>query len=479
MTDQAELSLFEPQDAQNKRLALHDLSLNLSSPPARSLTPTTHSGLSEQARNVAERRRRRKAHRKIARLREKIGSSRLRLKEKRNELREGRTRASDLDAQFIRVIRQSWQEGQIVDQGSLSGLYQEVQAARDILGPLEDDYNQEEDELDEAEFELNDQEEQVYSLYPGDMSSAGSDGEDERSVPSSFVFLDSTRNDVAESAQPGKSALDEYKSRLGDVNIISERLEDLRLEREQYLEEERLRDRIDLELYPPNRVFLDAYDDHHAELKQKLDHAITDARRLRQKALEEGAVVDELLSPATPIFNRYRALPSRDDEAPALFTEHQSDGVVPNLLNDFASTRARINRWILDTLKNSPVERANHKAILMAINDQCLDDEVWARLVFKYWRRDRAAVSQLDDPPHGDVTCLTDLERKDLNFRTSQVQRYYSEKTPSGDRQLYVDGNPLLTSKAGPFGDVDVTSLPGRQLSESDLYSPFIESRSV
>jgi len=477
MTDQAEFPLVVPQDGQHKRQALRELSLNLSSPPAGSLTAASHSDVLGQTRNLIVRRRLSKAQRKIAELRSKLMRNRLKLREKRKELREERTRASDLDAQFIKAIRQFWEQGQEVDKQSLSGLYQEVQAARDITGPLEDDYDQEEDENNAAEFQLNDEEKRFYRLYPANASTGGINHDDEWSTPSSFSSLNSLQGDDADNFEPINLVLDEYKSRVGDANIVKERLENLHFERVQYLEEERFRSQVDVGLYPSNKTFLDDFDDNYAEIKQELDQILMDVQRLRQKALEEGAVVDKLSSPATPRFLLDREPRSRYDEAPALFPEHQSDGVVPDLLNNFAGTRARINRWILDTLNNSPVERAHHKAILRAFSDKSLDSEAWARLVFKYWRRDRAATDQLEDPASQDASGFVDPGRR--KCLSPLMQRCYAEQTPSDDRQLYVDGNPLLTLQADGFSDLETDTLPYAPLSESDLYSPFVESRSV
>ena len=485
MSNQAGLDLLESQEEQPKAIAVRELPLDFSSPPARSLTATTRSEVSEQPRTVKGARRLRIAQRRVAELREKVVSNRLRLKEKRNELREERTRASDLDARFIRAIRQSWEHDQTVDKESLVGLYQEVQAARDLLGPMEDDYNQEEDSNDAAEFQLNDQEKRFYRLYHAIVSSGGASTEDGRSVSSSLSSLNSLNGGLAPNRKAREPGLEEYESRVGDANIVKERLENLRREREQYLEEGRLRDRVNLDLYPPNRAFLEEYDQNYTELKEELDYIIADARRLRHNGFEQGVPVAELPSPAVPSLHPDTSSKLEDqhrsvyNDSPALFTEHQSDGVVPDLRVDFAGTMARINRWILDTLNNSPVERAHHKAILMALSDQDLDNEAWARLVFKYWRRDQAAVSQLGNSPLNEGTYGANIERQDLTPWSPQSQRFYTEGTSSEDRQLYAGGNPLLASKVDAYIDVDTVSRPDTQPSESDLYTSFLKSQSV
>lgn len=484
MSDQVGLDLLESQD-EHKSLALRELSLSLSSPPARSLTEASHSEVPAQPRNGTGSRRLRNAQRRIAELRQKVVSNRLQLKEKRHELREERTRASDLDAQFIRAVRQLWEHDQTVDKESLAGLYQEVQAARDLIGPMEDDYNQEEDANDAAEFDLNDQEKRFYSLYAANVSAgSASPHDDGGSVLSSFSSFVSLDDGFAAYRAPRKPALEEYESRVGDANIINERLQDLRLEREQYLEEERLRDRVDLHLYPPNKAFLDRFDENYTELEKELRDVITDVQRLRQKAFEEGVLNVEPSSPAMPRFNpdanlnQDRQHRSTYNGSTALFTKYQSDGVIPNLRIDFASTRARINRWILDTLNNSPVERAHHRAILMALSDHYLDNEAWARLVFEYWRRDQAAVDYLHDSSLNDDIYAANVECQAAGS-VGPATKYQAENTPSEDGQLYVGGNPLLRSKADACVDGDIVSLPDTQLTESDLYSPFVKSQSI
>lgn len=406
-------------------------------------------------------------------------SNRLRLKEKRTQLREERMRASDLDAQLVGAIRRVWEQDQAVDKDSLSVLYEQVQAARDELGPLEDDYNQEEDENNVAEFQLIHEEKQFYRLMPADTSTDDMDNADHSSLPSSFSSLDSFKGDAADSPETRKLALEEYVSRVGDANIVMERLENLRLERVEYLEEQRTRSRMDVELYPPNKVFLDDFDYTYAHTKQELDQVLVDLERLRQKALQEGATADQLVSPSVPRFVWEREPQPKYDQAPALFPEHQSDSVVPDLVNNFAGTRARINRWILDTLNSSPVERAHHKAILRALSDRSLNSETWARSVFAYWRRDKAATDHLEDLEGQDPSGFVHFEEEPLGSPPHPIRRYYTEQAPIDDRQLYDDGNPLLTSEADNISNLDNSTLPYAPLSESDLYSPFLESRSV
>jgi len=311
-------------------------------------------------------------------LREQVVSNRLRLREKRCELREERTHANDLDAQFIKAIRELWEHDQTVNKEALAGLYQEVQAARDLLGPMEDDYNQEEDANDAAEFDLNNQEKRFYSLYPASVSASHASPDDRGSVSSSFSSLISFNDGLAATLEPRKPALEEYVSCVGDANIIKERLEDLRLEREQYLEEKRLRDQVDLDLSAPDKAFLDEYNKNNMELEQELNHILTDVQLLRQKAFDEGALVPELSLSAVSCLNADASLNWGHQHQPMYtdsstpFTEHQSDEVVSNLDNDFASTRAQINQWILNTVNNSSVKCEHHKAILTALS---LDNE--------------------------------------------------------------------------------------------------------
>ena len=90
----------------------------------------------------------------FVRIQEGITRLRLTVQEHRTALRRYRENVSDRDRVFWDELRKSWAEGLTFDDPKLVELYESSQAARDKVGPAEDDYEKMELKLGSEEYSL-------------------------------------------------------------------------------------------------------------------------------------------------------------------------------------------------------------------------------------------------------------------------------------------------------------------------------------
>ncbi|KAI4214756.1 MAG: hypothetical protein LQ351_002832 [Letrouitia transgressa] len=331
----------------------------------------------------------------ISDLRSQVTRARLRLRELRVELRQQHSTVRELEARFIKILQRHWGHGEDLDQAACKTLYNQISAALDELGPLEEKYEEKEDDLDTLDFELEAKETRFYERFE------------------EIQFTEAYRSDISSSSHGSPASLtrephpsylvDEsspayrYLSRFGDAKIVRERLFELDNEKDQYSELERDRENLGVPVYPPNVEFIMKYDQVRSEYVHELEKIEKDLHTLELEAGLDYSMFDERILPLTITD------PSTRDSSPTLrsLKSDQLLAVLPkpvnilrrkseNDLDDSQSSRDRINEWILDRLKSSLIEKAVYKANL---NDRKLDDSKWWKLVCEYWSKDVAAFS--------------------------------------------------------------------------------------
>ncbi|MCJ1223498.1 hypothetical protein MMC12_000140 [Toensbergia leucococca] len=325
------------------------------------------------------------ARNEIKELRGRVTRSRLGLREHREEFRLQQATVRDLEARFWKGLQQHWENDVQLDRTVFGKLYEEIQAALDILGPAEEEYNEKEDDLDVLEYKLEIQEERFYDHL------ADIDPDDDSAVTLARTPPEShparPPSTISDDAVGETSSMQQYLSRVGDANLIKERLLELRYEKLSYLDLEHERIALDLPLYQPNVEFLATFDETHSKYLEDLHRIEEDLSRLRVEAglIDGGGGVLPLLTDASPKTPSLE-LTSQYVEPP----RRRSDGDLLGIPVDASSARERINQWILDRLSNSQIEQARHKAIL---NDSTLDEDTWKARVGEYWQKDRAGSS--------------------------------------------------------------------------------------
>jgi NAD-specific glutamate dehydrogenase len=162
---------------------------------------------------------------------------------------------------------------------SLLGLCEEMQTLRDELLPKEYDYDLIEDQLITEEFELQETGEKMLSILDGVPHSLVGDSELGSPLEEEISQIERTASRGSAIQRP---EVVEYLSRLGDRDIVLERLSELRHERATLVEEEKSRARFGMALHEEAQTFLDTFDVRHDSLKKELAAVDADLARLSQ-----------------------------------------------------------------------------------------------------------------------------------------------------------------------------------------------------
>lgn len=328
------------------------------------------------------------AKKQVENLRGQVTRSRLELRELRVELKQRQFKIRQTQAQFWRGLQNQWNDSRTFDQTTMQQLYDDIQRDLDELGPEEANYDEKEDDLDVLEYKLGKLEDRFYDA-DADMA------ENKAGLASSSSSNSSRRSESNTPIQVEDEASLSYRylSRLGDANIVRERLEDLSVEKSEYVDLQRHRAAMGLGLYRPNIEFLDTYEEVYAKNLFDLREIEEDLERLQNesrltpsataKAFETIDVPQESTS-FTQEHNASKTLSHRDT------SRRKSDGELLTAPHDTLTARQRVNQWILESLDMSAFERAKYRAMLHNPN---LDHRTWWSLVLKYWQQDQAAVS--------------------------------------------------------------------------------------
>ena len=360
---------------------------------------------------------RRKLIETISKLKEKrdnILGLRLKMNELRTSLRQERENLSVRDAQLIQRMRVMFLGNEISALSPLLEDFEHLQETRNSLQPREYDYDRLEDQVNREEYELGKLESK---LYPISVSAQISTLADEELALFNGRF-DHTESSLSTRSGPAEnsSKVNKYLSRKGDMHVLEERLNELRMERAQLVEEEFVRAQVGRALDEYSQAFLLNFDIRHNELQQELAHTKEDVARLRMALLDQE---DFVISPDQ--FDETRRDMSGEDSPvtimpnPAHFTdeilnpeEADSEEQEPLLLTgaeephpvfsesalqdskSVINKASYINLWLLHRLRMSLPEVRRFKST-PELKDLNLDQTQIKDMVLKWWFNDGSA----------------------------------------------------------------------------------------
>jgi len=351
---------------------------------------------------------RRKLIETISKLKEKrdnILGLRLKMNELRTSLRQERESLSVRDAQLIQRMRVMFLGNEI---SVLSPLLEDFEHLQDY-DRLEDQVNREEYELGELESKL----------YPISVSAQVSTLADEELALFNGRF-DHTESSASTRSGPAEnsSKVNKYLSRKGDMHVLEERLNELRMERAQLVEEEFVRAQVGRSLDEYSQAFLLNFDTRHNELQRELAHTKDEVARLRMALLDEEDFVispdqfdetqgdmsgedslvtimpnpahftDEILSPEGA---------DSEEQEPLLLTGAEEPNPVfsesaPQDSKSVINKANYINLWLLHRLRMSLPEVRRFKST-PKLKDLNLDQTQIKDMVLKWWFNDGSATT--------------------------------------------------------------------------------------
>jgi hypothetical protein len=336
----------------------------------------------------------------IQRLREETWTLRSKIHETRTILREKQQNKSIADDALFRrmvvtVLRHDTAEREILEK-----LMQDCQDARDSYGPLEDECNELEDTLSRREFKLARLESSSYENIHSPVLQNPSLG-----IPAHDILLSDHSSSGSEDNEIDEleyhPLVSKYLSRLGDLDLLRERLDDLIEEKENLLLEKASRQRFGRYLDPDDQEWLNNSQQHHDELVKEVREMELELQELKRDCLAQG-LIDEEGEPTSFQTQEQSTFPKEQDIDPQ---NHQSEYVkyplllpkpgvkhediiatdpVPDQNSDL--TTSRINTWILEKLRMSPLD----VNLLASIFENAFGSikEGWESAVLKFWYED-------------------------------------------------------------------------------------------
>ncbi|KAH9206762.1 hypothetical protein DL95DRAFT_396680, partial [Leptodontidium sp. 2 PMI_412] len=236
----------------------------------------------------------------------------------------------------------------------------------------------------------------------------------------------------SESGQQFHPLVTQYLSKLGDVDLLRERLDEL-LEERYILEEEReKRARVKMKLSDENEEWLANYSDVESGLIEEYENATREMDKLKKECIDKGWVdrTGEPLSLehlerqtfADDLDGDGGREPSEYVKFPKLIPQpgNKVTNTLPESLLDvnepaFISS-VRVNRWILDQLRTSPMEVGLLARTFESRYGPINESEKWQSDVLQLWYRDGAQDGWLAG--HASSVVIT-MAPRDIGYSTS------------------------------------------------------------
>lgn len=400
-----------------------------------------------------------RALKKVADLRDGLYGKRLRLKERRNELRQELSILSEADAKFMKAVRQYCSRNHVLEDDFEEKYYTDMEQQRDVVGSLQYEYDQEEDEHDVAENELEVEEGKLSIMISKFLDQENYHDDEEALWSNSSSGRHLLLQETVYSPKTGKeAAIEEYQSRQGDARIMQERLADLFAEADVRRSFAKKRENVGWGFVESEGDFAEDFQDLYLEIAEELAIIQADVKRLKEGLVQSGYLESEPASTIQPAdllpLPRSQSPPSIQTKTPVQVgrTRAKSDSIAPLLKEEISTARVRqdrVSQWILVTLGSSPVELSQRKAILRdlgvgVMGGGSLDEKTWARtvrLVFDHLKThnefDDDSRSSWDEIVQGMLEVEHAVTRLDEQF--PHKAKEYDHTIPYGPSALRMD----------------------------------------
>ncbi|KAH7416795.1 hypothetical protein BKA64DRAFT_548772, partial [Cadophora sp. MPI-SDFR-AT-0126] len=342
---------------------------------------------------------------KIKRLRPEVWGLRSRIQEMRRVLRDRQLALSIANDNYFKYVEE---RGHGIsfglhefspEQQNFQALIDACHAARNNYGPLEDDCILLENRLSAKEFELHNLETLFYERNLDEQRMSRLD--DSESPHHSPISSSYSGSEVSNLEHP---LVSQYLSKIGDVEIVRERL-DWHVDEKYTLEEEQeRRKRVGMTLAEDDQKWLDNYSVAENALIEEFEKGEREAEKLKQACLVEGLVDDD--GEPTDFEHREQRVFAEDFDAdvgsvaseyvkfPRLIPQpnpKQNSRIPPSIMNiqhDSHLSAFRVDWWILDQLQMSPLEVGLLARTFESEYGPIDEDGTWQDDVIKYWYKD-------------------------------------------------------------------------------------------
>lgn len=353
------------------------------------------------------------AWKEIQYLRADVWDLRSQIQQMRASLREKQDIKAAADDKLFRRITYMTAQGlsltdtntsQFTGQKSLAQLMHDCQEARNEYGPLEDDCTKLEDRVSMQEFKLARLEDRFFDQSKASQQSArypqiSLHKEEEQSVSGSEA---SSEDDFE--APEYHPLVAEYLSKMGDLDLLHERLDEFRDEKAALEAGKVSRERFGRILDPDDQNWLDNADAEYQEITSKILSVEKETERLKRRCLSMN-LIDEDGDPTTfqyqeaSHFAREKDMNPQDRiseyvKYPLLLPhpprkKHEENlryESRPDMESDKDTAMTRINEWMLDKLQISPLDVNLLASTFESISGRISKD--WQFHVLRSWYED-------------------------------------------------------------------------------------------
>ncbi|OCL00063.1 uncharacterized protein K441DRAFT_167289 [Cenococcum geophilum 1.58] len=331
----------------------------------------------------------------FVRIQEEITRLRLQVQEHRIALQRYRKNVSDCDRVFWDELRKSWAEGLDFDDPKLVELYESSQAARDKVGPTEDDYEKMELKLGSEEYSLTRKFEDLQRSYqhffklqmgsstraPGsEISYINSVGADEEREPRNISKLHGANlgDGVKVGGLPTRGVISPVPAQQEDNAPVDSSLS---ASKSPVLDRRNstiitAEDRAKMYAEDDNFLLESTFGESRSPKIWTEPQAMADnLRGIGLRPIPEGRESDD--SPAD-VFEDSKSLLLLGDDIDTRST-------LSDYLLEFDSTTTRVNRWLLHKLRVSPWEVFELRREVTASSGIVPS---WAQLALQLWEQD-------------------------------------------------------------------------------------------
>ncbi len=362
---------------------------------------------------------------------------RVEVQEARSSLQQKRSSLADRNAQVLQDLQRRSTLSVPTSPSMLSDLLVDHQKVLEELQVEEVDFNVVEDQLTRGEWELWRAEKNIYETSERLRTDplAAEDASD-----SDVEIVEVASNSTIDARPSGSPLEEQLQSRIGYVRILEEQLCDLRADRAHFVEDNRARQALGVQVGQESKEFLTNFDARHNQLQQDLYLAEEDVRRQRKAVAmhsvvsfstsqfdgpesEEGGKIES--SPPDPLL-----LPS-DDRTPVFFN------VEPKIDQQSVSPTNLVNSWLLHRLCRSSLEVQRLRSAI-ELEDVRLDGEQFRDLVLEWWWRDETVDRPLQGRSHSAGSLSQNIDLID-SARTTKHDSVFP--VPTRLRRLHQSGD--------------------------------------
>lgn len=348
---------------------------------------------------------------RLLKLRRRVQLLRLQIQGQRDLVESKRKAQSDADEQYIKrirtnhVARDSSEQMDTSELIVLEALWRQCQAARDAYGPAEDSLVSMENRLEIEEARLVRIEERLYqqlkvskpeSLLPNNFL------EQDEEIPKEEEEDDdeSSHQSSHESKSEDQNEYDEYLWRLGNLDLLQERHQNLINQRLALEEEQEKRRRVGIDLDIENIDFLARFEEFLEPVSKEVEEVTKDVERLKQICVEKGLIDIDGNPIQFPAIEESRGSDPGEERQSEMPAEHSKPSKYQRLsANNQVDSRVSashggygpfVNLWLLHNLRSSAME-VLLLACYVATSVQNMDDLKWQAEARRLWEQDGAA----------------------------------------------------------------------------------------